>query len=141
MKTIWCLRVSCLLTGFLIAVLIPSSQAQSYPYQPRLGLSRLDIAQLEMRSMEKQYAEDQKEREKARLKAEFDADKRDYEYTKEMAILYISLMQHQDALYASKYPPLGEISVLDMGAQIQVELIKQELLKREKQTRKHLERR
>lgn len=93
-----------------------------------------------MESMSRQNDREAKEAEQFRIKADFEADQKDFTYTREMAALYLELMQSQEVYYATKWPPNNAPSGIDVGKQLQIRLIKDELLKREKQTKKHLER-
>lgn len=133
---IYGLRIFSFLLGLAIGTLTSSSNAQAnFPKH----WSQLDIMRLQMEQSARNYEADRIERERSARKAEFEADQKEFKFTRETAALWLALMQNQEVFFQSKYPPPDVPSAIDIGKQLEINLIKQELLRREKQIRKHLE--
>lgn len=125
--------------SFLIGLWMLPSNAQVQANYPK-NWNQFDTLRLQMEQSARAHDRAMVEREKSHREAEFKSDHQDFQYTREMAALYLELMQEQQVFFATKYPPPEQVSMIDIGKQLKIKLIKQELLRREKDTEKHLKR-
>lgn len=127
----WISKFTLLLVGFVIGQSIPNSSAQK-----NLGLTEMQMYELQLQTEIRNYAKEDKEKEAAKIRQEFEADKRHFAYTQEVASLWLMLVQREDEMYETKWN--GIKSFVDAQKHLEVTLLKQELKKRAKEIDKHL---
>jgi hypothetical protein len=126
----WITNSTLFLVAFMIGQAIPSSTAAQRPF----GLSEMEVMRLTAESEEKQRIQEQRISDQLKLQDELKKDRAEFQYTYEMALLWMKLAESQDQYMSQKWNEKIE----NVALRLDIKLIKDELSRREKETKKHL---
>lgn len=116
-------------TAFLLIMLLTSPLSSQ-------EFRSFDLMDKQMKSLERQLQQEDQEREARSLQRELDADRQEHLYTNEMAHLYARLAETENQFFGRKW----NNHQVDIGLQLDIKMIKDELKRREKQSAKYVRR-